>query len=34
MAVHGVKARKLGGAVVSLAQYKGKVLLVENVASL
>ena len=32
--VHDIKARKLGGEVVSLAAYKGKVVLVENTASL
>jgi len=33
-AFYDIKAKKLSGEVVSLADYKGKVVLVENTASL
>ena len=31
---YDIKAKKLSGEVVSLADYKGKIVLVENTASL
>jgi len=34
MAFHDIRARTLDGQVVSMEKYKGKVVLVENTASL
>jgi len=34
MSFYDIKARKLNGDVVSMSEYKGKVVLVENTASL
>jgi len=34
MAFHSIKAKTLVGKVVTMDQYKGKVVLVENTASL
>ena len=34
MAFHDIRARKLDGEVVSMADYRGKLVLVENTATL
>jgi len=34
MAFYGIKARKLDGKVVEMSEYKGKVVLIQNTASL